>query len=473
MKRGVGSPLNPGFGLSGVSRPVRQGLNGIYPNKSSGHGQYGGTAYPTVIEAYNRDSDYKRWKYGQEYYFGAGKTWADFSVNTLVRSLLDTGEASSIARDVTTFLPSNTSPESAWAVTIRTRGSVILPQAIEASDITITTDHPQEQEHRLILDVSSTLSADQIRNWEIYIGDQFEDSATGLVYPNDLIEKPVSSIAFTLVEVDPVNGLLVFDLSRGFVRQLFNGRISWRLLQYDRRNPVYWQRNGSRYLCNSFRFHCSCPDFSGRAYADTLDTNASKQRKFPLPGAGRAVDNSWEAEGVGYYKQWRDLSRRSDRRRECKHIHALRWSCGVPFYEPSDYPTGDQRGVFGVAAAAERRFKSEDILRYNRNRLISYDLFLPGLAAASGIELDPRGDLLADGSPVRPDLKPVFWATRDEPAASRSQINDWWLKKGTQSLAIYSPTVGRYVDAVSEAGVSVPVLEFRDPPAEGAPVIVL
>lgn len=473
MKRGVGSPLSTGFGLTGVARPIRDGRKGIYPTKGNGHGQYGGTAYPTVLEAYNRDSDYKRWKYGQEYYFGSGKTWADFDVRTLTRSLLDTGEASSISRDVTTFLPSTTSPESAWAVTCRTRGSVILPQLIQAADITTSTEEPAEEAHRLILDVSSTLSADQIRNWEIYIGDQFEDSATGLIYPNDLVPEPVGSIAFTLVEVDADAGLLIFDLSRGFIRQRVNGRIYWRLLDYDRRNPVYWRRDGTRYLCNSFRFHCSCPDYSGRSYADTLDTNASKLRKFPVPGAGRPLNSSWESGNVGYFKQWRDLSRRGDRRRECKHIHAIRWSCGVPFYEPSDYPTGDARGVLGVQAANERYFNSEEIRRYNRNRLISYDLFLPGLATASGIELDPRGDLLSEDAPVRPDLKPVFWATRDEPAASRSQINDWWLKKGTQELAIFSPSVGRYVYVVSEGGNSVPVLEFRDPPADGAPTIVL
>lgn len=472
MARGVGSPLNPGFGLGGVTRPMRSAAKGIYPRKGSGYGAYGGTAYPTVLEAYNRDSDYKRWKTGQEYYFGRGKTWADLEVFTLVRSLLDTGEASSISRDVTTFLPSNTSPESAWAVTTRTRGSVILPQVIQQSDISIATEFPNEAEHRLFLDVSATLTVQQIRNWEIYIGDQFEDSAIGIVYPNDLVREPVGSIAFTLVDVDPGGGKLIFDLSRGFVRQRVNSRIYWRLLDYDRRNPVYWRRDGTRYLCNSFRFYCSCPDFSGRSYADVLNANASPIRKFPLPGAGRPVETSWEAAGAGYYKQWRDISRRSDRRRECKHIHAVRWTCGVPFFEPSDYPTGEERGIFGVKAAGEREFSSEEILRYNRNRLVSYDLFLPGLATASGIELDPRGDLLADPAPVRPDLKPVFWATRDEPPAIRSQVNDWWLKKGTQELAIYSPTVGRYVNTVSESGTSVPVLEFRDPPAEGAPTVV-
>lgn len=468
MGRGVGSPINQGFGLSGVARPMRSGPKGIYPTKGSGLGEYGSTAYPTVLEAYNRDSDYKRWKIGQEYFFGSGKSWADYAAHTLVRSLLDTGEASSIARDVSIFLPSRSSPDSAWTVTCRTRGSVILPQVLVAGDIAIQTDHPQESEHRLILDVSGTLSAEQISNWEIYIGDQFEDSATGVIYPNDLVEEPVGAIAFTLVEVDPDGGTLKFDLSRGFIRQSVNGRIYWRMLDYDRRNPVYWRRDGSRYLCNSFRFHCSCPDFSGRAYADTLDAAASKLDKFPLPGAGRTVESSWESAGVGYYKQWRNLPRRSDQRRECKHIHSVRWSCGVPFYEPSDYPTGDARGIFGVVAANERYFNSEEILRYNRNRLIAYDLFLPGLATASGIELDPRGDLLSEDAPVRPDLKPVFWATRDEPSAARSQVNDWWLRKGSKELAIYSPSVGRYVNAVAGA----PVLEFLDPPAEGAAVIV-
>ena len=43
--------------------------------------------FPTIIEQYNRESDYKRWKLGQEYYFGSGKTWGDRQINLLARFL--------------------------------------------------------------------------------------------------------------------------------------------------------------------------------------------------------------------------------------------------------------------------------------------------------------------------------------------------------------------------------------------------
>ena len=72
MPKGLGS--NPGrrFGFASMSRPMKEKAKGIYPDASTGAGEYGSVVFSTITEAYNRESDYKRWKLGQEYYFGKG-----------------------------------------------------------------------------------------------------------------------------------------------------------------------------------------------------------------------------------------------------------------------------------------------------------------------------------------------------------------------------------------------------------------
>ena len=80
---------NPGkrLGLPSVNKPMKQKAKGIYPDATSGAGEYGTVAFPTIVEAYNRESDYKRWKLGQEYYFGKGRSWGDQQLNILARFL--------------------------------------------------------------------------------------------------------------------------------------------------------------------------------------------------------------------------------------------------------------------------------------------------------------------------------------------------------------------------------------------------
>ena len=70
MPKGLGS-LSQGFGLKPITKGI--GTNrakGLYPTKGQGLGLYGTAQFPTILEAYNRESDYKRWQLGQAYYFG-------------------------------------------------------------------------------------------------------------------------------------------------------------------------------------------------------------------------------------------------------------------------------------------------------------------------------------------------------------------------------------------------------------------
>lgn len=466
MAGGVGSRPDRLGRIEPIHKPLPSRAAGIYPRSGSGAGEYGSTAYQTVIESYNRDSDYKRWRLGQEYYFGSGRSWADYSIHTLARFV--TGAVDGTSKEIVSLFPSSTSSERAWYAGTRTRGSIMFPQAIEASRITFATTDPDVANHTLSLDVTGILTPTQVGIFTIFIGDQFEDSATGPTYPEDLVERDVGSVAFTLVAANPGTMTLVFDLSRPHGRVERNGRVYWEKLPYNPADPISW-RDG-RYLCSSFKFFCCCPDHLGGALANLEIPSAGQRRdQFPLPNAARSVRSPWESQGTGYYRQWRTLPRRRDERRDCKHIHAMRWRCGVPWMEPSDYPTGDSREFLEFAAEAERRFRSEEIMEYFRLRRLNWDRYILTVADTVGIILFP------DGNPrdaERPDSRPLLWNDPDPPLPEWCRLNDWWLERGTRQLRIFNSQTGGFDTTVTIQGREYPVLEVVDPDAVEAPVIV-
>jgi hypothetical protein len=461
----VGPRLDRGLGLDRVDRPQRRRPAGTYPDRGRGAGVYGGTAYPTVLEAYNRDSDYKRWRSGLDYWIGSGKSWADVEQTYLLRSFRDFGVLPGPELVTATLFPSNTSPDAAWTVVNRRRGAVVLPQALRQQDISFKTDAPQPGLHRLVLDVSGTLTPLQLGEWTAFIGDQFEDSATGTTLPQGLIADPIDTIAYTLAEVDSNNGRLLFDLSRPYMRRRPNPltpRAFWQRILYDRRRPLSWRGDGSRYLCSSHRFYCSCPDFSGMYAADLVNGITGSQAMFPRPSAGRSVDGRWEAEVAGYKRRWRDLAPRADGRRECKHIHAARWSVGYPFYEPSDYEVGAEDRQF--TGSQDERLTSGEVLRYHGRRGLTLDRLAPALADSHGIQVDSRDTIGSDEqAPVQPGRPPILWTSTREPSAYRAQTDDWWLQRGTSTLRVFDPGVQRFVETKAVGGQPKPVIEPFSP----------
>ena len=79
MAKGLGR-MDRGFGLGSVKRSLSPKAAGLYPTKGKGLGEYGSVKFPSILEAYNRDSDFKRWKLGMDYYFGSGRTWGDYQI---------------------------------------------------------------------------------------------------------------------------------------------------------------------------------------------------------------------------------------------------------------------------------------------------------------------------------------------------------------------------------------------------------
>lgn len=453
-----GPRIDRGLGLAPVDRPLRPSSPGSGSRRSN---ERGGTYYPTVLEAYNRDSDYKRWRAGLDYWQGVGKSWGDLERLYLLRSFRDSGALPGPQLVGATYFPSQGAPEGAWTVVCRRRGTLILPQPIQRTDIALRIDLADPAEHRLILDVSGSLSSEQLQVWKGFVGDQFEDSADGTAYPQGLLSDPLDVVAYTLVEVDTDGRRLLFDLSRPFMRRRplpDRPRSFWQKVAYDPRSPVLWRADGSRYLCNSHRLTCNCPDFSGGRIADLSGQLSGSQDRFPRPGAGRTMQGNWEKEGVGYRTRWRDLSPRADRRRECKHIHAVRWSLGYPFYEPSDYELGNDDRQFQNERSGS--VSSEQIFRYHGLREMTVDRLAIALADSAGIAVDSRDTIAEDDlAPAQPGRAPVLWTSRREPEAFRALPDDWWVQRGTSILRVFNPQAQRFVSERTVAGQLRPVIE--------------
>jgi len=467
MSKRVGSRLDRGFRLSSLTK-VPSRAEGIYPRKGSGLGEYGSVAFPTVLEAYNHDSDFKRWKLGQDYYFGTGRSWGDLQIHSIAR--FNPGAVSGQSKDIVTLFPSKSSPEKAWFTGMRTRGSIMFPAALNSSHITLLTTDPDPANHRLVYDVSTILTPIQVAIFSVFLGDQFEDTASGTTYPDDLISKPAGSVALTLVDTSTGGMTLTFDLSRPQGRIERNGRIYWKELEYDPSSPTVWDTSSGRYLCSAFKMFCCCPDHLGGSMANMEQVGGTAgMDEFPLPNANRTVAAAWEKQGAGYYRQWRTLPIRHDERRECKHIHALRWQCGIPWYEPDDYPTSADGTTFSIGSVSEQGFTTEDFIEYFRKRRMSHDRYLLALADVVGINIFPGDD---PRNAVRFDQRPIFWNDGTEPLDIWCRQNDWWLKRGSQSLRIFNSSVGKFESTVSVGGIDYPMVETVEPGSPGAPVIV-
>ena len=480
MPKGLGSDPGRRFGFASMSKPMTDKAKGIYPDASTGAGEYGSVAFPTITEAYNRDSDYKRWKLGQEYYFGKGRSWGDQQLNILARFLNGTANFSDEinergSREVVTVFPSSTSSESAWYVATRVRGSFLLPQPIQSSAITLNTSATNPEDHTLVYDVTGIYNPQQLDVLKVAIGDQFEDSATGPNFPDDLVKRDAGSVALTLIDVDVSSMTLTFDLSRPHRRIERNKHIYWVREKYDPEDPelpVYkFKDDGTRYLCSSFSFFCCCPDHLGGAVAnlDYVDTNKKSIDTFPLPNANRSVVSAWESEGVGYYRQWRTLPARRDQRRDCKHIHAQRWACGVPWLEPTDYPTSAERDLLEFMSSYERAMDPDEFLRYFRRRRLSWDRFILSVAESSSLVCFPGGDVREN---IRPFGGPMLWHDREEPNPDWCRNNDWWVQRGTQNLKIFDQSAQEFRTTVPKSGVDYTILTFLDKDAVDVPKIV-
>lgn len=450
MARGVGRSMAARLSLAPIARPGAVSPEGR---------RRGDTYYPSVLEAYNRDSDFSRWQRGQALYQSLGDRFGRQVSRLLLAQLVDDGTARTWQPLSTVRFPGGAA-DGAWTTCWSQRGALILPAPLLSSDISIDNTSPRSSQHRLIVDVSSSLTALQLEGLKAYIGRQFENGATGGRFPTDLTEPDDLTYAFTLVEVDATGGRLLFDLSRPFTRKRILGRAYWTKLPYRPNAPLGWAGDQGRYLISSDAFFCDCPDHSGRTVA-RLDGQGSSAERMPRPGAGappeRINSAGLSTQQFAYSNQWRELPERLDQRRACKHIHALRWFAGVPFNEPSDYRSG-----VDFTSIRSQPVATGDIDRFNQLRGLSLDQAIQALAAVSGIDPDPV-DTPAAGAVVHrdPSLR-VLWTSPIEPDASWCQSGDWWLKRGSNELLIFDDQLAAFRATVADPPATSPVLRETD-----------
>lgn len=468
------------FGVRTPTSNVRA-LRGTYPNKERNLGTFGSTAYPSVLETYNRDSDFKRWQAGAQIFFGAGKTWSEIEIYARAYFFNTLGQALSYdAKEIVHLFPATGSPEGAWHTAVRTRGSLIFDVALDPAHITLNTSDPDPSKHTLIYRVGSFFSVEQVNRLNFFIGDQFEDSANAASYPSGLIAQPVDAIALTLVAVNASAQSLTFDLSSPHRRVSRGGRLYWKKETYDPDAPLLWNTSGARFLCSSHKFFCSCPDHLGGTVASLSPEGqqSSPLDRFPLPSANRTPRRTdgtpvplspWEGQGAGQFRQWRTLPQRRDQRRDCKHIHCLRWECGVPWLEPNDYPSRAGGADFSLEQGIDDSSSIVDILDFFRRQNQNWNRFALATADTVGLTLFPGGD---PRTFKRLSALPILWTDATAPDPALCRANDWWLPRGSQSLYLFSPQSNSFQSSITVSGESVPILQIVAPGSQDAPVLV-
>ena len=455
MGKGLGSVSGKtckGLALDRVDRPNAKRVKGINPSGAEAN-QFGGTRFPTVIEQYNRDSDYSRWRHGQQF---AGTIAQGYSAHTVgLKARFMIGDRVHVAPSALQLFPSKSSADSSWTSGRRMRGSCVSQKPFERSRVTFQQNPDDPSQDRLIFEIHDEFKDDDLlmRHLQLLVGDQIEDSFRGPSF-DQRIQDDTGSTALTLLEVNPETKTLVFDLSKPQGRVLLNNNVRWSKLRYDPGEPTIW-REGF-YLGTSLKFHCGCPDYSGSLTANTQGTsNASIGRRFPVPSAQRTVGSEYEKEMVGFEKRWRDLPERVDERRECKHIHCMRWGTKTPWLEPSDIPVmGNEEMIHGGSDMADSNVFDGKYAEYLRHRVIDWQQTVQAACGAMGFATTLTGSM-AD----RTD-RPQLWILEEAPMPEHCRQNDYWLQRGTKNLFLWMEGQGWVSTLKDEEGVDQPIISY-------------
>lgn len=456
--KGLGSlagKTSKGLKLDRIDRPNAKRVKGLQPTGEEA-GRYGSTRYPTVIEQYNRDSDYSRYRAGQQYFHGIGQQLTDVETDALAR--IYSGDRIRQINAITTKFPSKTSNDNSWITGRRQRGDVIsrVPFTFEMARLDQNGDDPSQD--RLVVNAKALFARDQFQagHCQLVVGDQYEDSfidARG----TDPQEGLAGSIALTLVEIDEDEQTLSFDLSRPYGRvATAQGNIKWTKLPYVQSDP-YVFRFG-RHLGNAYKFYCTCPDFAGALSANIQNTGRfnSQGRRFPLPPASRTLRGEYESEMIGFEKRWRDLPLRSDERRECKHIHCLRWQLGEPWREPNDEPLGSSEGLIHAGKSVEvNPFNESGFSAYFRNRELDWLSVVQAATGVMGFNMSPVGPMA-----LRTD-RPQLWNLERAPEPEHVRPNDIWIRRGSKEIRIANAEKEWSMRVTDRQGNQFPLFGFQ------------
>ena len=466
--KGLGSlagKTSKSLGLDRIDRPNAKRVKGIYPSGDDA-GVYGGRAYPTILEQYNRESDYTRWRTGQQYYQGIGQQFSDLQYGAAARIYTETGTRE--ITTITTKFPSKTSNDFSWVSARRMRGDVcsLVPFTIDMARLDQNPADPSQD--RLIVNARALFLRDQFQpaHCQLMVGDQLEDGFISRTRQSPL-QGLAGSIALTLVAIDADEQTLSFDLSRPYGRVATpQGNMRWTKLSYNPADPYLFEFG--RHLGTANRFYCTCPDYCGAMLANSQAQKfSSAGRRFPLPPASRTIRGDYEREMIGFEKRWRDLPLRIDERRECKHIHCLRWQNREPWREPNDEPLDSNEGLIG---AGVRKVNTDPIGNevfnaYYANRDLDWNNIVQAAAGAIGYNMSPVGDM------SQRTTRPQLWILDRAPEPEHVRMNDMWLKRGTKQIQIANRDGEWDFFVTDRAGNRLPIVRFVDtrelePPAE-------
>ena len=463
--RGLGSVSGKtvkSLSLDRVDRPNDKRVKGIYP-RGDNAGRYGSTRYPTILEQYNRNSDYSRWRHGQQFFHGIGHSSSDQAIGVYARFLLS--DQVFTAQTILSLFPSDSSPDHAWPTARRVRGHVRSRVPFDRSKVVIDQNPGSTRDDRLIYRISDEFTDDEMlmKHLQLLVGDQIEDSFSGPGADGRIPDaQAVGSVALTLVSIDPEEKTLIFDLSRPQGRVMTpSGKLRWSKLDYDPSDPwkTIWKEGN--YIGTSIHNYCNCPDYSKSLTANTQSLDGefgSSGRRFPLPPASRKVRGDYEAEMVGYIKRWGDLSIRQDERKECKHIHCLRWQTRTPWLEPDDMPLGNLQDRIHAGVDQQRGDAFDKVIaQYYRNAAIDWSGLVSATCGALGFNISPWGDMS-----TRTD-RPILWDLSHRPEPEHCRQNDYWLERGTKNLWLYMAEADEWVKEITDQdGNNVPIISYME-----------
>ena len=320
----------PSFGSP--QKPGEQRSSGDYPSKR----KFGDTIYPTVVDRWNFDGAWKRWKLGYSIYskgiIGIIDNLNYFcevalpaEVNQLKpsRANWQIGEAQGITELLELFYFPSTSEDGGYLTIYRRPNALALPfpiasQRVEADKLYVTLDGTIDD------------------SFKGYIGDRLGDGldSTGAAVPFTDV------VSYLLVDV--LGQELVFDLAsaRGAIED------SHYLYKTTRQFIV------GRFLSTAPKIVCSCPDclsaenkreFTARKARDRVPTNTVGSLR---PSLIEDWENLYKRTE---YRTWRQQTAISQAAlnapviRACKHIYAIMFYQSWLISEPNDYPTHEKK----------------------------------------------------------------------------------------------------------------------------------
>jgi hypothetical protein len=466
---------NSGFGNFGGSKKQRTlgftGDIGIAKVPSS-FGQYpskmktGDTRHPTVVEAWNRDSQWKRWWEGWELALRSHWAWPirkipfdyEFDLNGTIETI------GALAH----LYPSLGGDSKTWYTMVRNDDSLDLTRILQTpatnfqnlGEFNDLDDGKPTVLWRATFPVKPGSSSQAVALTNLFsrIGSRRILNRFGIdrtdplnPVPGETQEYFFSVKVWALMPNDWLNttemvmyfsgGILIWDNPDD------PGSNGTPIGEFDPANPDHLAKIATpeRMLTLGRSFSCSCPDFTKRLWFDVADpANTSDTYRAPAPTT--ETSSEW-AERVGYFRTFGDgrLST-DDPSKWCKHIFCM---CAVEGYwapEPNDMPTSLNRQSFEDEVLKRRGKLDQKMLdAVSRYKGISADN--ASYTLSNIFNLEKKEDTLIPDQPWNPNdpasgFRPSWYQTVDPPPVPRP--GDIWQKPGRGH--IYKWQGGRWVE---------------------------